>query len=133
VPYLPPGLKTIDCISINPRYVEGYTLIGQIKDKDGNVLATYTYEQVADTTIFCAEIETPSQEGIYAIDYRIVDAEGNTVNNLYDRYLVVSEKISTLAVASKTLEVVEGQVVPDVNEIKANVNKIVPWVQTRKA
>jgi len=133
MPYLPPGFRTIDCISINPRYVAGYRLISQIKDENGNVLATYEYRQVADTTIFCAEIETPEQEGIYAIDYKIVDEAGNIVYNLYDRYLIISNRIAALALIIQAFETLTGQVAPKVDEIEKTVNRIVPWIQTRKA
>lgn len=133
MPYLPPGFRTIDCISINPRYVAGYRLISQIKDENGNVLATYEYRQVADTTIFCAEIETPEKEGIYAIDYKIVDEAGNIVFNLYDRYLIISNRIAALALIIQAFETLTGQVAPKVDVIEKTVNRIVPWIQTRKA
>lgn len=133
MPYLPPGFRTIDCISINPRYVAGYRLISQIKDENGNVLATYEYRQVADTTIFCAEIETPEKEGIYAIDYKIVDRAGNIVFNLYDRYLIISNRIAALALIIQAFETLTGQIAPKVDVIEKTVNRIVPWIQTRKA
>jgi len=133
MPYLPPNFRYTDCLIIDPTYVANNRLICQIKDENGNILATYEYRRIADTTVFCAEIETPSTEGTYAMDYKIVDAAGNLVYELYDDVLVVSTTESIHALLNQIIALITGQVIPKLDAIQERVSRIALWIQTRKA
>jgi len=103
LPYLPPNYTYHDCINIDPTTVGNNILIVEIKDDAGNIVDVFVYNRIADTTVYCAEITTPATEGVYAMDYKILDNYGSLVAEMFDDYLVVSNTESSIALLQQIL------------------------------
>ena len=112
-----PGNKYWACIVVDPSIVGNNKVEAVVKDSGGNTIETFALTRVGGTWLWCAERTAPSQEGIYAIDYRIVDANGNVVQELPEEALIV------------TTETIER----DIARLESKIDEVLKWVKIRKA
>jgi len=115
--YLPPNFKIIDCVKVDVPLYPSEKVIAYILDADGNKIAEYEYSEINGTGWYCAEITTPEEEGVYAIDYKIFDEEEYYIYEMEDKPLVVTTTASPLALAMKIHDYVIGEITDDVIEI----------------
>jgi len=94
--FLPPNFKTIFTVVVGQYYFEYYRVFLVIKDKDGNIIGEYEFNQIPYTTVGYTEATTPAEEGLYILEYWVYRKDGTPYFSFREVPLIISEKGSLL-------------------------------------